>query len=170
MSRPHADVCLQARATACIRTKTFRAQVREEAKGPYRHISAGAWPFSSRDHGWPISDCTSEGVKAALGLAALGEVAGPAIPPERIFEAANVILSYQNHDGGWATYENTRSFHAFEVRRTETLSFEWVGVGNTAWLEHGCRVRLHLEGHSLASMLFRHASCLLCHGLLKPWQ
>ena len=55
-------------------------------------------------------------LKAALGLAALGEeVAGPAIPPERIFEAANVILSYQNHDGGWATYENTRSFHAFEV-------------------------------------------------------
>ena len=38
-------------------------QVREEAIGPYRHISTGAWPFSTRDHGWPISDCTSEGVK-----------------------------------------------------------------------------------------------------------
>ena len=50
--------------------------MREEATGPYRHISSGAWPFSTRDHGWPISDCTSEGVKAALGLAALGEAAG----------------------------------------------------------------------------------------------
>jgi hypothetical protein len=27
-----------------------------------------------------------------------------------------VILSYQNSDGGMATYENTRSFHAMEVR------------------------------------------------------
>ena len=102
---------------ACVRARYAHMQVREEATGPYRHISAGAWPFSTRDHGWPISDCTSEGVKAALGLAALGEAAGgPPIPPERIFDAANVILSYQNYDGGWATYENTRSFHAFEVR------------------------------------------------------
>jgi cycloartenol synthase len=29
-----------------------------------------------------------------------------------------VILSYQNRDGGMATYENTRSFHALEVRET----------------------------------------------------
>lgn len=42
-------------------------QVREDAPGPlcawYRHISKGAWPFSTRDHGWPISDCSSEGLK-----------------------------------------------------------------------------------------------------------
>ncbi len=48
-------------------------QVIEEARAPlseyYRHISKGAWPFSSRDHGWPISDCSSEGLKAALALA-----------------------------------------------------------------------------------------------------
>lgn len=40
------------------------AQVVTEAGQPlqryYRHISVGAWPFSTRDHGWPISDCTSE--------------------------------------------------------------------------------------------------------------
>ena len=48
-------------------------QVVEEAQQPlaeyYRHISKGAWPFSTRDHGWPISDCSSEGLKAALMLA-----------------------------------------------------------------------------------------------------
>ena len=42
-------------------------QVREDCPGPlvawYRHISKGAWPFSTRDHGWPISDCSSEGLK-----------------------------------------------------------------------------------------------------------
>jgi cycloartenol synthase len=97
-------------------------QVTQEADPPlskyYRHISKGAWPFSSRDHGWPISDCTSEGFKAALGLAALQQpgLVGPAITRERLEEAVGVILSYQNSDGGMATYENTRSFHAMEVR------------------------------------------------------
>ncbi|KAF8057901.1 GgCAS1 [Scenedesmus sp. PABB004] len=97
------------------------SQVVTEAEAPlgkfYRHISKGAWPFSTRDHGWPISDCTSEGFKAALGLAALGRpgVVGPAISVERLGEAVRVILSYQNSDGGMATYENTRSFHWLEV-------------------------------------------------------
>lgn len=77
------------------------SQVRQEPPGPlaqwYRHISKGAWPFSTRDHGWPISDCSSEGLKAALALARLppGTVAGPPIPAERLYEAVNVILSYQ---------------------------------------------------------------------------
>lgn len=34
---------------------------------------------------------------------------------ERLEEAVRVIISYQNRDGGMATYENTRSFHALEV-------------------------------------------------------
>lgn len=42
-------------------------KVREDPPGDmaywYRHVSKGAWPFSSRDHGWPISDCSSEGLK-----------------------------------------------------------------------------------------------------------
>lgn len=32
----------------------------------YRHISKGAWPFSTADHGWPISDCTAEGLKVGI--------------------------------------------------------------------------------------------------------
>jgi ATP-binding cassette subfamily F protein uup len=32
----------------------------------YRHISKGGWPFSTQDHGWPITDCTAEGLKVAL--------------------------------------------------------------------------------------------------------
>lgn len=34
----------------------------------YRHISKGAWPFSTADHGWPISDCTAEGLKVRITL------------------------------------------------------------------------------------------------------
>lgn len=96
------------------------SQVIEEAQEPlsdyYRHISKGAWPFSTRDHGWPISDCSSEGLKAALELATLGKtVNAPEISAERLADCVNVILSYQNPDGGWATYENTRSFPILEL-------------------------------------------------------
>lgn len=60
--------CL-ARAHAYIE----QSQVVVEAAPPlsdyYRHISKGAWTFSTRDHGWPISDCSSEALKAALTLA-----------------------------------------------------------------------------------------------------
>ncbi|ACO68908.1 predicted protein [Micromonas commoda] len=83
----------------------------------HRHISKGAWPFSTRDHGWPISDCSSEGLKAALELEGLGTaLAGPPIPIDRLEDCVNVVLSYQNMEtGGWATYENTRSFPWVEI-------------------------------------------------------
>ncbi|KAK9076020.1 hypothetical protein SSX86_004350 [Deinandra increscens subsp. villosa] len=32
-------------------------------KSMYRHISRGSWTFSDQDHGWQVSDCTSEGLK-----------------------------------------------------------------------------------------------------------
>nr|AOE43150.1 cycloartenol synthase [Rostrostelium ellipticum] len=72
----------------------------------FRHISKGAWPFSTVDHGWPISDCTAEGVKAALSLRALPFIAPISI--DRVADGINVILSLQNTDGGWASYENKR--------------------------------------------------------------
>jgi lanosterol synthase len=72
----------------------------------YRHISKGAWPFSTRDHGWPISDCTAEGLKASLLLKQFSWI--EPLSDERLFDAVNVILSLQNGDGGWATYELQR--------------------------------------------------------------
>ncbi|GMJ00915.1 cycloartenol synthase 1 [Hibiscus trionum] len=72
-------------------------QIQEDCPGDlnfwYRHISKGAWPLSTADHGWPISDCTAEGLK----------------------DAVNVILSYQNAGGGFATYELTRSYPWLEL-------------------------------------------------------
>ena len=72
----------------------------------YRHPSKGGWPFSTIEHGWPISDCTAEGLKASLLLEPL--VQDP-ISAERLEWAAQLILSFQNEDGGWATYERTRA-------------------------------------------------------------
>ena len=77
----------------------------------YRHQSKGAWPFSTRAHGWPIADCTGEGLTAALRLQSPSADWIPKsniISDERLEWAAEMILSYQNVDGGWATYELTR--------------------------------------------------------------
>ncbi len=55
-------------------------------------------------------------LQAALSLAALDPAkVGAPISDDRLFDCINVILSYQNGDGGWATYENTRSYSALEV-------------------------------------------------------
>ncbi|HET7543061.1 MAG TPA: terpene cyclase/mutase family protein [Polyangiaceae bacterium] len=71
----------------------------------FRHASKGGWPFSSRAHGWPISDCTAEGLKACLAISA---VTGQSLPRWRLDAAVELMLSLQNEDGGWATYELTR--------------------------------------------------------------
>ncbi|KAJ6288190.1 hypothetical protein OIU76_024223 [Salix suchowensis] len=96
------------------------SQVLEDCPGDlnfwYRHISKGAWPFSTADHGWPISDCTAEGLKAVLLLSKLPtEMVGNALGVERLCDAVNVILSLQNADGGFATYELTRSYRWLEL-------------------------------------------------------
>ncbi|KAJ9693206.1 hypothetical protein PVL29_012093 [Vitis rotundifolia] len=96
------------------------SQVLEDCPGDlkfwYRHISKGAWPFSTADHGWPISDCTAEGLKAVLLLSRLPlETVGEPLDMEQLFDAVNVILSLQNADGGFATYELTRSYRWVEL-------------------------------------------------------
>lgn len=97
-----------------------KSQVLEDYPGDlsfwYRHISKGAWPFSTADHGWPISDCTSEGLKAALLLSQISpEVVGEPLEAKRLYDAVNVILSLMNKDGGFATYELTRSYAWMEI-------------------------------------------------------
>ena len=61
-------------------------------------------------------------IQAALALAELDPAqVGEPIAAERLFDCVNVILSYQNGDGGWATYENTRSYSALEVAHSPLL-------------------------------------------------
>jgi squalene/oxidosqualene cyclase-like protein len=43
----------------------------------FRQLSRGGWPFSTAAHGWPISDCTAEGLKSVLAtLATAGRPQG----------------------------------------------------------------------------------------------
>lgn len=47
------------------------SQIRENPKhyeSAYRHQSKGAWPFSTKEQGYTVSDCTGEGLKAVIYL------------------------------------------------------------------------------------------------------
>lgn len=85
-----------------------RTQIREEladADKFYRDPVRGGWPFCDKEHGWPITDCTAEGLKAVLRLQ---QQAGLPADDSALQEAVEFLLKYQNRDGGWATYERRR--------------------------------------------------------------
>lgn len=85
----------------------FKFEANEYRAKYYRHVSEGGWPFSTSAHGWPISDCTGEGLKGVLCLLKSKAVAdglrdGMLLPMDeiRFQKAAAVLLLYQNEDGG----------------------------------------------------------------------
>ena len=52
---------------------------------------AGGWPFSTRDIGWVVADCTGEGLKAALICKKHGYAKHP-LSDDRLFDAVNILL------------------------------------------------------------------------------
>eukprot|EP00981_Chlorochromonas_danica_P002874 scaffold572_cov163-Ochromonas_danica.AAC.4 len=108
-------------------TKTYsyfdRTQIKNDEENReyfFRHISKGGWPFSTAAHGWPITDCASEGLKGVLAIHANPKLRalippGELIAEERLRDTINILLSYQNEDGGWATYENNRGYGWYEL-------------------------------------------------------
>ena len=93
-------------------------QIKEECHEKdvcYRHQRKGAWPFSTRDQGYTVSDCTAEGVKSTLMLQALPEYP-KLISNARLRDAVDVLLSLQNqHSGGYASYELQRGSEYLEL-------------------------------------------------------
>ncbi len=82
-----------------------------EYKKYFRDKTIGAWPFSTRDHGWTITDCTGEGVKTSIMLNDTQPIklqGEPTINQERLIPSIDLLLSLQNSKGGWASYENIR--------------------------------------------------------------
>ena len=74
----------------------------------FRHPMIGSWPFSTAEQGWPVADCTSEGLSATLAIHKTG-LFKQNISDQRIKQAVDIILSYQNKNGGWPTYELSRA-------------------------------------------------------------
>ena len=76
-----------------------------------RDPALGGWCFSDGEHRWPVSDCTAEALCAVLranASPALNLAPGERIPDERLCWAAEFILSRQNDEGGFGTYERRR--------------------------------------------------------------
>ncbi|KAG2198471.1 hypothetical protein INT47_004458 [Mucor saturninus] len=83
-------------------------------KESYRQTSLGAWPFSTRDQGYTVSDCTAEGIKATNALQKV-----PGLPTlidnSRLRDAVDVLLTMQNSDNGFASYETIRGPRFLEL-------------------------------------------------------
>ncbi|KNA06390.1 hypothetical protein SOVF_181550 [Spinacia oleracea] len=95
------------------------SQVRDNPSGNfkemYRHISKGAWTFSTPDHGWQVSDCTAEGLKVTLLFSQMfPELVEEKMEDERLFDAVNVILSLQSENGGLTAWEPKQAFRWLE--------------------------------------------------------
>jgi lanosterol synthase len=92
-------------------------QIREDVDDQaicYRQQRKGAWGFSNKDQGYAVSDCISEALKAVLVLQRT-----PGFPTllkdQRIFDAIDTLLTYQNPSGGCASYEPTRGGEWLEM-------------------------------------------------------
>lgn len=87
---------------------TFLRDNRWEDNKFDRSPSIGGWPFSTMENGWPVTDCTSEGLRTVLGLHKLGLASNPQLVND-LTHSIDFLLLSQNHDGGWASYEVSRA-------------------------------------------------------------
>lgn len=92
-------------------------QIREDIhdeKPHYRQRRKGAWAFSNKDQGYAVSDCVSEALKAVIILQST-----PGFPTliddQRIFDAIDTLLTYQNPSGACSSYEPPRAGEWMEM-------------------------------------------------------
>lgn len=119
-------------------------------KAYYRHRSRGGWPFSDRDHGWPITDCTAEGLKAEMLVRGAMPINNP-VPAGLLEEGVRLILSFQNSDGGWATYEKQRGGKWLELLNPSSvfgdimIDYSYVECSSSC-IQALARVKQHYRG------------------------
>ncbi|KAI6112730.1 terpenoid cyclases/protein prenyltransferase alpha-alpha toroid [Pisolithus sp. B1] len=86
-------------------------QIRDNPKHyetAYRHRTKGAWPFSTKEQGYTVSDCVGEGLKSVLYIQNDVKGVEKLISDDRLCDAVDTMLSLQNDDGGFASYELVR--------------------------------------------------------------
>ncbi|KAF2733119.1 terpene synthase [Polyplosphaeria fusca] len=83
------------------------SQFRKDLNDPFRQKRKGGWPFSTKDQSYIVSDCAAEGLKATLMLQ---EELGfdKIISTERLFDCVDTLLTMQNPDHGFGSYEKAR--------------------------------------------------------------
>jgi lanosterol synthase len=81
----------------------------------YRQMSKGAFPFSTEECGWIVSDCTAEGLKSVMLLQEQCQYITDRISTDKIYEGIDVLLDMQNANGGFASYETLRGGTILEL-------------------------------------------------------
>ncbi len=67
-------------------------------------LDKGAWPFSTKEQGYVVSDCTGEGLKPS-SCCKKGAYLSKQVSPERMHDSIDLLLTMQNPGGGFASYE-----------------------------------------------------------------
>ncbi|ODV97935.1 hypothetical protein PACTADRAFT_47766 [Pachysolen tannophilus NRRL Y-2460] len=90
-------------------------------EGSYRDERKGAWPFSTKDQGYTVSDCTAEALKAIIMVKNHPSFAQvkDLIQDENLYDGIDRLLSLQNlgsfHFGSFSTYEKIRGTPLLEL-------------------------------------------------------
>ncbi|TIC01122.1 terpene synthase [Wallemia mellicola] len=93
-----------------------KCQIRQDPPYPaYRQPTKGAWPFSTAEQGYTVSDCTAEGIKSVIFLQEHLKHTKQLVSYERLQESVDLLLGMQNADGGFASYELTRGSKHLEL-------------------------------------------------------
>lgn len=94
-----------------------RQQIRDNCEHQemcYRQPRKGGWPFSNRDQGYGVSDCISEALKAVICLQK-ADGFPIVVDDQRIFDAVDSLLLYQNDNGALSSYEARRGGEYLEM-------------------------------------------------------
>lgn len=82
----------------------------------FRDATLGCWPFSTNEQAWAVTDCTSEALKTILLFNQRENlIQQTKIEEKRLKPAIDWLLSMQNANGGWASYEKSRAPKWIEV-------------------------------------------------------
>ncbi|CAG8682749.1 11763_t:CDS:10, partial [Dentiscutata erythropus] len=86
----------------------------KDSKRCYRDNTLGTWGFSTRDHGYNVSDCSGLGLEAVLNLQNKLSYTPKLVSKERLCQTIDILLTMQNSDGGFASYERIRGSKILE--------------------------------------------------------
>ncbi|CAG8632770.1 28341_t:CDS:2, partial [Dentiscutata erythropus] len=75
----------------------------KDSKRCYRDNTLGTWGFSTREHGYNVSDCSSLGLEAVLNLQNKLSYTPKLVSKERLCQIIDILLTMQNSDGGQIT-------------------------------------------------------------------